>query len=96
MNLPLLRKPSAYLPLLMSFAALAVVVGHVTFFGAAREADEGAAAHFFQLLVAAQIPVAAYFAVHWLPRAPRQAAWVLVLQGVAALAACAPIAALGL
>ena len=41
----MISKPSAFLPVVMSFAALAVVLFHVAIFGAAREADEGTAAH---------------------------------------------------
>jgi hypothetical protein len=95
-NLPLLKKPSAYLPLLMSLAALAIALLRVGIVGTAREADEGAAAHFFQLLVAGQVLVVGYFALRWLPTAPRQAIFVLVLQALAVLLACAPVAALGL
>jgi hypothetical protein len=78
-------------PLAMSFAALSLVVGHTIFFGVTREADEGTAAHLWQLLMAGQIPVIAFFAIKWLPRAPRQAIFVLTLQAVAGLAAAAPV-----
>jgi len=91
MSLSILRAPSAFLPLGMSFAALATVLVHVAIFGAAREADEGTAAHIWQILMAAQIPIVAFFAIKWLPRAPRQALPVLTLQVAAALAALAPV-----
>jgi hypothetical protein len=87
----MLRQPSAFLPVAMSFAALATVLAHVVMFGVVREADEGTAAHIFQLLMAAQVPVVAFFAVKWLPRTPRQALQVLALQAGAALAALAPV-----
>ena len=54
MNLSLLRRPSAFLPVAMSLVALIVVLANVALFGAHREADEGAAAHVFQFLVAVQ------------------------------------------
>jgi hypothetical protein len=57
----------------------------------AREADEGAAAQIFQLLMIAQVPVVLFFAIKWLPRAPSQALPVLALQAAAALAALAPV-----
>jgi hypothetical protein len=38
-----------------------------------------------------QIPVVAFFAIKWLPQAPRQALYVLVLQVGVALAALAPV-----
>jgi hypothetical protein len=86
-----IRRPSAFLPVAMSFAALATVLGHVVMFGIAREADEGTAAHVFQLLMIAQGPIVAFFAIKWLPRAPRPALQVLALQAGAALAAFAPV-----
>jgi hypothetical protein len=86
-----LKKPSALLPLAMSLTALALVLGHIAIFGAAREADEGAAAHLWQLLMAGQVPIVAFFAITWLPQAPRQALLVLALQVCAMLAALAPV-----
>ncbi len=91
MNFSMLKRPSALIPLAMSFAALSLVLGHIAFVGVAREADEGTGAHLWQLLMAGQIPVIAFFAITWLPRAPRQALVVLVLQAVAGLAAAAPV-----
>jgi hypothetical protein len=96
MNSSTLRRPSAVIPLAMSGAALSLVLGHTAFFGVAREADEGTAAHLWQLLMSGQIPIIAFFAVKWLPRTPRQAIFVLVLQAIAVLAATAPVFLLGL
>ncbi|MGA9811939.1 MAG: hypothetical protein WBQ64_04125 [Terriglobales bacterium] len=75
----------------MSLTALAFVLVHIAIFGAAREADEGTAAHIWQLLMAGQIPVLALFVLKWLPRAPRAALSVLAMQIAAALAAMAPV-----
>ena len=69
----IMKQPSGFLPVAMSLAALAVVLVHVAMFGAAREADEGSAAHIFQILLIAQLPIVAFFAVKRLPRAPSQA-----------------------
>jgi hypothetical protein len=87
----MLKHPSAFLPMAMSLTGLALVLGHITIYGVAREADEGTAAHLWQLLMAGQMPVLAFFAVKWLPRAPRQTLYVLGLQAGAALAALAPV-----
>ena len=87
----LLKKPSAFLPVAMSLAALATVLIHIVIYGVAREADEGAAAHVFQLLMIVQAPIVAFFAIKWMPRFPRQALLVLALQVVAGLAALAPV-----
>jgi hypothetical protein len=76
---------SALLPLALSLAGLALVLGHVAT-GGARDADEGTAAHLWQLFMVAQAPLIGLFAVIWLPRAPRAAALVLALLAVAVLA----------
>lgn len=89
--LKLMKQPSAFLPVAMSFLSLAMVLGHVVMFGAVREADEGAAAHVFQLLMVAEVPVVAFFAIKWFPRFPRQALQVLLVQAAAAIAALAPV-----
>jgi len=87
----LLRRPSALIPVAMSVAALAIVIGYAAIFGTARQADEGTAAHLWQLLMVAQVPVVAFFAIKWLPARPRQGLIVLALQVGAALAAMFPV-----
>ena len=92
MTLPrLLKQPSAWLPVAMSLAALGTVLLHLARFGVTHEADEGAAAHIWQLLMAVQLPVIAYFAIKWLPQAPKEATAVLALQLAGVLAALAPV-----
>jgi hypothetical protein len=59
--------------------------------GLAREPDEGSIAHLWQILMAGQLPLLVFFAIKWLPRAPRQTLYILALQGGAALAAMAPV-----
>jgi hypothetical protein len=86
-----LKHPSAFLPVAMSLGALAIVLMFVAMHGTAPQADEGAAAHIWQLLMAAQAPIVLFFAVKWLPQSPRQAVPILGLQVVAALAAMAPV-----
>lgn len=87
----ILKKPSAFLPLGMSLGAFATVVIYVAMFGPAPQADEGTAAHVWQILMAGQIPIIVFFAFKWLPRTPKEALLVLVLQGCAALMALAPV-----
>ena len=91
MLLPLWKKPSALVPMLMSLAALSIVLGHVAIFGIVHEADEGTPAHLFQLLIAGQLPFVAYFALTWLPRNPGQALRILAMQAVALLPAFAAV-----
>ena len=87
----ILKHPSAFLPPAMSLTALAMVLGYLAKYGIVRQPDEGAVAHLWQLLMAGQMPVVAFFAIKWLPRAPRQTLHVLGLQVGAALASMAPV-----
>ena len=92
MSVPaLFGRPSAFVPIGMSVVALIVVLVSVTWFGAVREADEGAAAHLWQLLIAGQLPVVAFFAIRWLPRMPRPALAVLAVPDLALLTAFLPV-----
>lgn len=92
MNLgTMIKLPSAFVPVAMSLVALGIVIVHIIISGTARQADEGTAAHLWQLLMAAQIPIIGFFAIRWLPESPRSALPVIALQAVAALAALAPV-----
>ena len=91
----LLRQPTGYLPVAMSLGALAMIVWFVAVHGVVHQPDEGAQAHVWQLLVAGQVPLIAYFAFRWLPTATRPALVVLALQAAAfMLLAVAPLWAL--
>jgi len=98
----ILKHPSAFLPLAMSLTALGVLFVAAIYgilhgaHGIIRQPDEGTAAHLWQLLMAGQLPVLLFFAIKWLPRAPRQTLYVLALQAGAALASIAPVFLLGL
>src|SRR4051812_50025934 len=87
MSVSSLKQPGAFIPFTMSIAALLTVLYHLATFGTARQPDEGAAAHIWQLLMAGQLPVVAFFAIKWLPQAPRSALQVLSWQFVAGPAA---------
>lgn len=87
MNMELLKRPSTIIPLAASLTSLAMVLVHAAMYGVTHETDEGTAAHVFQLLMAAQLPVIAYFTLKWLPEAPKQALLILAMHAVAASAA---------
>ena len=93
----IIKKPSAFLPVAMSLTALTMLGGAYIFGlatgqgGLVREPDEGVIAHLWQILMAGQMPIVAFFAVKWLPRAPRQTLHVLALHVGAALASMAPV-----
>jgi hypothetical protein len=85
------RRPSAFVPISMSLAALVMVLVTVAVSGVQRGGDEGAAAHLWQILMAGQVPLLAFFLIKWLPRAPKATLSLLALQVLAALAAMAPV-----
>lgn len=94
----IVRRPTAYLPIAMSLTALSLVAGTLISsfirqhsFVVVHQPDEGAVAHLWQLLMAGQLPVLFFFAIKWLPRAPKQALCVLALQATAAFASLAPV-----
>jgi hypothetical protein len=87
----IVRLPGAAIPLAMSLSALAIVGIHIAFYGIAPEADEGPTAHLWQLLMAGQLPILAFFAIKWLPKAPKQTLGVIALQIAAFCASLAPI-----
>ena len=90
------QEPSAFVPLAMSVVALTLALLHVGANRSTMEMDEGAAAHTWQLLMAAQLPILAFFALRWLPRAPRQTVKMLGLQAGAAVANLAVVYFAGL
>ncbi len=91
MILSVLKRPSAYLPLIMSAAGLALVLVHAARYGIVHDADEGTSAHLFQILMVAQVPIVAFFAITWLPQSPKPALLILALQAVAGIAAFAAV-----
>ncbi len=88
----LLKKPSAWFPIAVSLAILAVMLIGIAMSGVpAHQADEGTGAHIFQIWLVLEILMMAFFAIRWVPQAPKQALTVLTIQIVAVLAACAPV-----
>jgi hypothetical protein len=87
----LLKRPSGFLPLLISGAFLVVLLTHLTGGTLVRQADEGTAARLFQILMPVQFAIVAFFAVSWLPKKTKAAAGILVLQCCAALAVLAVV-----
>ena len=92
----LMKKPTAWLPLMMSLAVAVLLLAAFFRHRLVPQPDEDAYAHLFQILMAVQLPIAGLFAIKWLPQAPRPAALVSALQLAAALAVCAPVFLLGL
>lgn len=89
------KRPGAFLPVAMSSAALALMFIGPRIFGDLHATDEGPTAHLWQLLMAGQMPLVAFFAVKWLRRAPKQALEVLAVQAGAVLVNLAAVFILG-
>ncbi|MFA5954484.1 MAG: hypothetical protein WC817_03060 [Patescibacteria group bacterium] len=81
----LLKKPSAWIPIVIPLLFFAYIVIAISFFEIVREKDEGVGAHLFQLWLLIEPFMVGYFAIRWLPRAPKQAVTILVIQVLAAL-----------
>jgi len=89
------KKASALIPVAMSLTALVLVAVQVSLHGPNPEADEGALAHLYQLLVVGQVPVIAFFGIRWLRLAPLQGLRVVLAQGFALAAALLPVHMMG-
>jgi hypothetical protein len=79
----LFRKASAWIPIAMSLSALTFLLIYAAIFGTRYHADERWPARIFQLVMLAELPIAAFFAVKWLPKQPRQSLIVLAAQAIA-------------
>jgi uncharacterized BrkB/YihY/UPF0761 family membrane protein len=89
MDVSLLKKPSATVPIAISFAALTLVVVHHSLIISGDDSDVGGFSRAFRIILALQIPLVIYFLYRWLPRKPNEALRVLALQAGAALVAIA-------
>src|SRR5260370_40823499 len=94
---PIIKQPSAWIPIALSLIVLATFfIGSAIFGIPHREPDEGTAAHLFQIWLVLEVVMIAVFAIKWVPRAPTPALLVLAIQIGAALAACASVYVLNL
>jgi hypothetical protein len=94
------RTLSAWFPLVLSAAAIALLAGYfftgphapvlVNDHGLVRE-DEGTAAHLWQVLMVGQVVAIMFFAARWLPRDGKRASLMLALQVLGIVAAALPL-----
>lgn len=75
----------------MSTTALLFTLIWLAIFGIVRSNDEGTGAHIFQFLMGGQIPIIAFFVIKYLPKKPKEAIGILVLQFIAGVIAFAPV-----
>ena len=87
MNSPTIKQATVFLPFAMSIIAISMVLVNAAIFGIVEEADEGTAAHLFQLLLILQLPFIAFLAISWLAHAPIHTLKFIALQVPVAFAA---------
>ena len=88
----LIKKPSAWVPLVLSLAMLGVFGLYVAGIIPPDPAgDEGTAAHLFQFWLVLEAFTVIFFAAKWLPESPKQAFPILLIQILAILALCSPV-----
>lgn len=78
----LFKHTTAWLPLVMSLAALLLIVGYVAFVGVSAQPakDEGMVARIFQLFLIGQLPIIGYFAGKYFPKNRQGSFWIIVIQ----------------
>lgn len=79
-----IRSFTAAFPLATSAVLLGMIVGRAVLFGPIHDADEGTAAHIFQLFMPLDLAVMVWFALAWLPKQRGEALQVLAIQIAAA------------
>lgn len=63
--------------------ALAFLLVYAAVFGTGYHAEERWPARLFQLVLLGEVPIAAFFAIKWLPKQPKQSLIVLAVQAIA-------------
>lgn len=91
MNFSLLNKPSAWIPIVLPIAILAMLLITLKISGLVREEDEGVEAHIFQIWLVLETILMLFFAGKWIPEAPKQALPIFAMQLLLTLAACFPV-----
>jgi hypothetical protein len=82
----LLKRPGGFVPLSISACFLGALGWGMARGALVRQPDEDVGAHLFQILMPLQAVIIVLFAFTWLPRKPKPALAIFVLQAVAALA----------
>jgi len=85
------KHPSAFVPLVLSGAALALLVGYIALYGVQQSEDEGPAARLYQLMIGIQVLVIGWFALRWARQDIKAGATVIALQILAIAASFVPL-----
>ena len=86
MNISIIKKPSAWIPIAMPLTVLIIMLIAIVMSAVpVHQADEGTGAHLFQIWMVLEIVCVTFFLIKWFPRDPKPALVVLALQIGAAL-----------
>jgi len=91
-----LKKPSAWIPIVIPLAFFVYIVIVISLYGIVHEEDEGTGAHLFQLWLVLEPLMLGYFALKYFQTAPRQTLVILALQIGTALLPISLVFSLGL
>jgi hypothetical protein len=81
----LLKRPSGFVPLLISAGFLVTFAIGIAQGTLVRQADEDTGAHLFQILMPVQLFIIVFFAFRWVPQNAKPALQIVTLQLLAAL-----------
>lgn len=85
----LIKRPSAFVPILMSILAIIILLIHIMIAGVEEKQGEEIVTDVFEILIIWQLPVIIFFALKWMSQSFKNALIVLFLQiAVAAGAFC--------
>jgi len=88
----ILKRPSAWLPVALALIIMTMWAFQIAMFGPpVRHADEGTAAHLFQIWLALEVVIVAFSATTNLLQSRKSALLILAVQIAAIAAACAPV-----
>lgn len=88
----LIRKPSAWIPILLSLAMLAIIGMYLAkIIPPDPTGDEGLGAHLFQFWLVLESMMIPFFVIRSLPKAGKQVLPILVIQITLVLVVCAPV-----
>ena len=88
----LLKKPSAWIPVLLSLIMLGILMLYLAkIIPPDPTGDEGTGAHLFQIWLVLETMMIPIFAIKWLPKMQRQALLTLAIQITLVIIVCAPV-----
>nr|AKQ02398.1 hypothetical protein [uncultured Parcubacteria bacterium Rifle_16ft_4_minimus_37647] len=92
----LIKKPSAWIPIVLPLIFFVYLVTYISMFGIVRQEDEGTGAHLFQLWLALEPFMLGFSAFKWFSSARKETLIILAIQIAVALLPISVVFSLGL